>query len=160
MIDLLLAVQNPDSASAPGDAGGIDWLTLIVSVLVGVISGVLSAVITSRTQRKLAKEAARERAEQALWSFQRALSDYASEAEGHWVKDVDYFTRTGKDEIEAARKAAYPYRRYLDKDQVKKLLKRNWFVQDDPGGDPLTSANDALDWARLLEEHLSAKFRD
>jgi len=42
---------------------------------------------------------------------------------------------------------------------VKKLLKWNWFVQDDPDGDPLIPANDAFDRARDLEEHPERQIR-
>lgn len=157
MINALLATPSPDPTWASGDSGGIDWLTLIMSLLVGVLSGVIGAFITSRAQRKIAKEAARERAEQALWSFQRALRDYASEMEGSWIKDANYFTRTSQEQVEEARRGAYPYRRYLDKAQVK-LLTRNSFVLDDPGSDPLMPASDAFDWANELEAHLLVKF--
>ncbi len=149
---------TPTPPPTPGGQEGPDLLTIVISIVVGAVSGVLGAIITSRSQRKIAAEAARERAEQALWGFQRALSDYASEAEGSWIKDADYFTSTSREKLEAARQAAYPFRRYLEKDQRRKLLGRNWFVQDNPVGDPLAPANDVFEWAAELERQLDKKF--
>lgn len=66
-------------AAAATASQGIDWPTVLVSLLVGLGGGVVSALITGGQQRKAARSTARAQASTALWNFQRTLHDFAVE---------------------------------------------------------------------------------
>ncbi len=74
-------------APAPTSAPGIDWLTVVVSLIVGLGGGVLSAFVTGKVQAGLARSSARDTAAAALWNFHRTLHDYALELEAPLIRD-------------------------------------------------------------------------
>lgn len=160
MLELLAVFA--ETPSPPADASAhdqvIDWLTVVVSLIAGLLGGVIGALITSRTQKKLARDSARAVASKALWNFQRAIKDFAAEAEGHEARDNSYFTKTTREHLETARQEAYPYRSYLGAD-YEHLVGRNWLGDYDPYGDPMAPVDDWFKWAKELEARLNVVFK-
>ena len=143
--------------TAPTGDQGIDWATVIVSLVVGVLGGVVSALITTAAQRGLARSTARAAASSALWTFQRTLHDFGVEGESHFVDTGSVtLTTTTSEDIARARAVAYPYRDYL-KDKAS-LVERLWRPEGWEGEDPTVPYNDVYKWSQDLADAIKAVF--
>ncbi|MFJ2503582.1 hypothetical protein [Microbacterium sp. NPDC087592] len=151
------AVSPTPSFVAPNHDQVVDWVTVSVSLVAGLLGGLLGALISSGTQKRLAKDAAKATASRAMWNFHRAIRDFAAEAEGHWVRDQSYFTKTTREHLEAARQDAYPYRGYLGPNH-EHLVSRNSLGDYDPHGNPMDEVDDWFKWSTELEKRLKVVF--
>ena len=137
-----------DGSNTATEGSTIDWVTVGVAIVAGLGSGVLAAWITAFTQRKIARNAAKREASKALWNYQRTLRDYALERESRLIRDGTVpFTETSPDDIEAARRAAYPYLAYLGKKHTD-LVARNWLPEFALDTHPLLDVNEMFAWSK------------
>jgi hypothetical protein len=136
---------------------GIEWPTVMVSLLVGLGGGVVSALVTGGQQRKAARSTARAQASTALWNFQRTLHDFAMEMESPLIRDgTRPLTNTTAGDIAAQRVLAYPHKSYLGENA--KLVARLWYADWEQGMDPMVPSDDVWQWSKDLDAALTATF--
>lgn len=136
-----------------------NWPTVVGTLVLSIGGSIGAAWIAGSSTRAAASKPSRESARVALWGFERALRDAASEEESREIRDgTEIFTTTTPDDLAQARKAAYPYITYL-KRRDRKHLRANWIDEWDPRVDPLARSHAMFKRAEALEQALARVFK-
>jgi type II secretory pathway pseudopilin PulG len=130
----------------------VSTLSILVAVVVGVVSGVLASVITAASQRARDRRARRLEAAKLLFTYLRTLKDHLQGLayyleNDHWPKRISTL-----DDVEDARRAAYPVKGYLSDDAQEML---GWIIDIDEPDDGAAHLSAMI---RVLEPALANAF--